>query len=98
MVLFVGYHATNRSHRNSIRTFGLSVEFARCEPPGVYVFDPHMENFADVSTAARCGWASGPTSDLWRVGYCGPMQIDPCLTNAVILPSIADVTLVTGNE
>ena len=98
MVLFIGYHATARRNRSSIQAHGLSIDFSRCHRPGVYVFDPHMANYSDDwSTAERCGWSFGGRLDVWRVAYCGPMTLDPALTNAVILPSVQDVTLVTGN-
>lgn len=97
MVLFIGYHATSRSRRASIESIGLSVDFSMAEPPGVYVFDPYMSN-GEGSSAQECAWDFGPNNDLWRVAYCGPMIRDECLRNAVILPSVQDVTLVTGNK
>lgn len=96
MVLFTGYHATAQRNRASIREFGLLADY-NADDYGVFVFDPHMLN-APGSTAQQCGWDSGPGQDLWKVTYCGPMLKDPCLVNAVILPSVTDVTLVTGNE
>ena len=98
MVQFVGYHATSSRHRESIQQHGLDAEFSRCLVSGVYVFDPYMDNYPPAPTAQRCGWDYGPGQDLWRVVYCGPMLKDSALTNAVILPSVTDVTLVTGNE
>lgn len=98
MVVFVGYHAASRRNRASIQEHGLLPnQPSETQPHGVYCFDPYMDNTGGP-TAARCGWSWGPTSDLWRVAYCGPMLIDPCLTNAVVLPSVTDVTLVTGNR
>ena len=88
---FICYHVTRRRNRRSILQRGL-----RARNGGVYAFSPHLSNHPDKYPVVV--WVSGPGQDLWQIAYVGPMGIDPLLENAVILPSVTDVTLVTGNE
>lgn len=96
---FICYHASARRNRDGILRDGLLPgQPSECQPSGVYAFSPHLANFTDRSTAQQCGWSYGPGQDLWQIAYIGPMRVDPCLRNAVVLPSVTSVTLVTGNE
>lgn len=99
MVIFVGYHETSPAYRASIQQLGLVANtpggLLITQPHGVYVFSPELRN--DIAASFFCEWAH-LGGDLWRVGYCGPMLPDPLVRNAVILPAVTDVTLVTGND
>lgn len=108
MVLFIGYHYSPSRNRRSILRHGLVTHkpkaFGGRQPTGVYLFSPWLRNntFPGVIWG---GWVEsamdlmfGLRADLWQVSYCGPMTPDPAVDNAVILPSVTDVTLVTGNE
>lgn len=98
MVLFVGYHESPRRNRANILAQGLLAQYPMgldSQPEGVYVFSDGLGN---LQPRPHVLWASSPSCDTWRVAYCGPMAPDPLVVNAVILPSVSDVTLVTGNE
>lgn len=97
MVLFVGYHATSPGNRPSILRSGLIAQRPHhMQQLGVYVFSPGLCN--DHNPRAFVEWGPYRDGDLWRVAYCGPMKPDQFCRNAAVLPSVTDVTLVTGNE
>lgn len=97
MVIFVGYHATSRHYRTSIQESGLLAHKPYMQREGVFVFSDELLT-STLPGLPRVRWAHRSTQDLWRVAYCGPMFADPFVENAVILPSVTDVTLVTGND
>lgn len=93
MSLFIGYHATPRRNRASILAHGLRAHTPDGRPNGVYVFNDDLHN----PDAMSLQWSRGAGQDLWQVAYFGPMQPDRLCWNAVILPSVTPVTLVSGN-
>lgn len=98
MVLFIGYHATSRRYRRSIAARGLIAAKPYCQREGVFVFSDDLAT-PMLPGLPRVRWAARPeTQDIWCVAYCGPMIADPFVENGLILPSVTDVTLVTGNE
>ena len=110
MVLFVGYHFSSPRNRRSILAHGLvSHQPKNGTPAGVYVFHPDLRNphildncptvlWGDWTVPVLLALTGEGNVDLWRVVYCGRMQRDIGVDNAAILPSVSDVTLVTGNE
>lgn len=87
---FICYHVSPRRNRRSILQRGLVAH-----GEGVYAFSHDLVNRVDKYPVVI--WGNGPGPDVWQIAYIGPMRIDPLLQNAVILPSVTDVTLVTGN-
>lgn len=103
MVLIVAYHYSPRRNRRSIQRRGLIAHAPKMgNLHGVYVWTTGFRHAP--SGVAWGNWVPDMmgrmyevTVDLWQVAYCGPVRRDSFVINGLVLPSITDVTLVTGN-